>query len=50
MGDARNRANVNFWTERTVTWNEDRIKRGTVPLFVCLDSAACPHTSLALQQ
>ena len=37
MGDARNRANMNFWSEHTVTWNEDRIKRGIVPLiFPCL--------------
>ncbi|KAL8588251.1 hypothetical protein ACOMHN_057969 [Nucella lapillus] len=27
MGDARNRANVNFWTEHTVTWGEDRLRR-----------------------
>ncbi|XP_076449793.1 dihydroorotate dehydrogenase (quinone), mitochondrial-like isoform X3 [Babylonia areolata] len=27
MGDARNRANVNFWTEHTVTWSEERLKR-----------------------
>ena len=45
MGDARNRANVNFWTEHTITWNEDRIKRGTVPLFVCLVQF---HTSPAV--
>ncbi|XP_076449790.1 dihydroorotate dehydrogenase (quinone), mitochondrial-like isoform X1 [Babylonia areolata] len=29
MGDARNRANVNFWTEHTVTWSEERLKRAT---------------------